>query len=216
MIRRVQVSVFAVLLLLATSAFGATRYVTDELRISLRSGAGNQYRIVRVIPSGTALEALETAGEWARVRAGEEEGWVRTQYLTAQPIAADRLDEAQAQLAAARERVSELEGALRQTREELDATRSQANELTATNENLQQQVAAAEEGLQLSEENTRLREQSSALKVRIDELESEISHLTGRSEREWFAVGAGVLFAGLLSGIIVTRIPWRRRNRMFE
>ena len=216
MIRRAHVFIFAVLFLVSTSALGATQYVTDELRISLRSGAGNQYRIIRVIQTGTRLETLETSGEWTRVRAGETTGWVRTQYLTAQPIAADRLAQAQQQLSDARERANELEGALRDARGKLDAAQTRADKLASTSETLQQKVASAQKGLKLSEENTRLRERTTTLKSRISELTSEVTYLTNQNEREWFMVGAGVLFAGLLSGMIVTRIPWRRRNRMFE
>lgn len=216
MIRRVQVSVLILLCLAATSVFGATRYVTDELRISLRSGAGNQYRIVRVLDSGMSLETLETQGEWTRVRAGDETGWVRSQYLSSQRIAAHRLEEAQASLAQTRERVDELETTLAETREQLSTARDQVEELSAQNADLESQLSDAAEGLELSEENTRLRESNEEFDQRIGELERELDQASHREQREWFAVGAGVLFAGLLSGLIVTRIPWRRRSRMFE
>lgn len=216
MIRRVQLSVLILLCLAATSVFGATRYVTDELRISLRSGAGNQYRIVKVLDSGTRLETLETEDEWTRVRAGEETGWVRAQYLSEQRIAADRLEDAQASLAQTRERASELETTLAETREELSAARAQVEELAAQNADLESQLSDAAEGLQLSEENTRLRETNGKFEQRIAELEREVDRASHREQREWFLVGAGVLFAGLLAGLIVTRIPWRRRSRMFE
>ncbi len=213
--RRVQICLLAVLCLTATSVFGATRYVTDELRISLRSGAGNQYRIIRVIGTGTALETLETEGEWARVRVGGDTGWVRTQYLTDQPVAADRLASAQSQLSQAQERVGELESALNETRQELESTRSRAETLATENEELQSKLSDAAEGLELSEENARLRENSNDLERRVRELDHQLTQATAREEREWFITGAGVLFAGLLSGLVVTRIPWRRRNRMF-
>ncbi len=216
MIRRVQAAVLVVLCLAATSVLGATRYVTDELRISLRSGAGNQYRIVRVLPSGTALETLESEGEWTRVRAADETGWVRTQYLSSQRVAADQLEDVQAQLGQARERIDELETTLAETREALDTERSRAEELAAQNADLESQLSDAAEGLQLSEENTRLRETNQQLEQRIGALERDLGRATNREQREWFMVGAGVLFAGLLSGLLVTRIPWRRRSRMFE
>ncbi|MEX1081576.1 MAG: TIGR04211 family SH3 domain-containing protein [Halofilum sp. (in: g-proteobacteria)] len=216
MIRRAQICLLAVLCLTATSALGATRYVTDELRISLRSGAGNQYRIVRVIGTGTTLETLETEGEWARVRVGEDTGWVRNQYLTDQPVAADRLERAQTQLGQARERVDELESTLNETRQDLESTSSRAETLATENEELQSKLSDAAEGLELSEENTRLRENSNDLERRVRELDHQLTQATNREEREWFVTGAGVLFAGLISGLVVTRIPWRRRSRMFE
>lgn len=214
--RRLQVSVLLVLCLVATSAFGATRYVTDELRISLRSGAGDQYRIVRVLDTGTTLETLETKGEWTRVRAGQDTGWVRSQYLSQERIAADRLADVQSQLTQAHESIDELETTLTETREELSAERSRADDLAAQKADLENQLSDAAEGLELSEENTQLRETNGELEQRVATLEQKLDRTTQREQREWFMVGAGVLFAGLLSGLIVTRIPWRRRSRMFE
>ena len=215
--RRLRAVTAAALLLVTSAVIGAERWVTDELRINLRSGAGNQYRIVKILETGAPLETLETAGEWTRVRLPEGgTGWVRTQYVTDRPVAASRLEQAQTQLAQARERVSELESELERTRAALATARSEADALEGRNEELAAQVEAAEEGLKLSDENARLAETVSGLRDRIGELEGEASRLADTRERQWFMIGAGVLFAGLLSGIVVTRIPWRRRrDRLF-
>lgn len=216
MSRSVQVSVLVVLALMAASALGATRYVSDELRISLRSGAGEQYRIVRVLDTGTRLETLQTQGEWTQVRAGDDTGWVRSQYLDADPVAADQLEQARDELRTARERIDTLNSRLDSTRQELEAARDRAQELAATNQRLQGKVDSAQKGLELAEENERLSAQATELQGRIDQLEGRVARLSDRRQREWFLIGAGVLLAGILVGIIVTRIPWRRRNRMFE
>lgn len=216
MSRSVHMSVLVVLCLVATSALGATRYVTDELRISLRSGAGNQYRIVRVLDTGTRLETLQSEGEWTQVRASDVTGWVRSQYLQSEPIAADRLQQARNELNAARERIDTLTSRLDDTRQELEATRNRAQELTAANQTLQEQLDSAQEGLEMAEENERLSTRATELQGRIDQLEGRVARLNDRRQRDWFLIGAGVLLGGILFGIIVTRIPWRRRNRMFE
>lgn len=216
MSRSIQVSVLVVLCLVAASALGATRYVSDELRISLRSGAGNQYRIVRVLDTGTRLETLQTDGEWTQVRASDVTGWVRSQYLKAEPIAADQLEQARNELGSARERIDTLTSRLNETRRELEATRNRAQELEASNQALEDKVDSAQKGLELAEENERLNAQATELQERIDQLEGQVTRLNDRSQREWFLIGAGVLLGGILLGIIVTRIPWRRRNRMFE
>ncbi len=214
--RSIHVSVLVVLCLVATSTLGATRYVSDELRISLRAGAGNQYRILRVLDTGTRLETLQTEGEWTQVRASDVTGWVRSQYLKAEPVAADQLQQARNELGTARERIDTLTSRLNETRQELEATRNRVQELTAANQTLQEQLDSAQEGLEMAEENERLSAQATELQERIDQLEGQVTRLNDRSQREWFLIGAGVLLGGILLGIIVTRIPWRRRNRMFE
>ena len=50
--------VIALSLGLATTAFAETRYVSDRLEIQMRTGKGTQFRILRMLPSGTALEVL--------------------------------------------------------------------------------------------------------------------------------------------------------------
>jgi SH3 domain protein len=69
-------------------AAAQTRYVTDQLEITLRAGAGNGYRIVAMLPSGERLQVLEQNEEWTRVRTGEgRQGWVLSRYLSQTPAA---------------------------------------------------------------------------------------------------------------------------------
>lgn len=207
----------AILILATTTAFGATRYVTDELRVSVRTGAGSQYRIVEVLDSGMRVETLQTEGEWAEVRTPEgNTGWMRSQYLIEQPIAAERLRTARAELEDARERITELEEALAQAQEDTASARERVESLSAENESLESRIANAERGLELHDENERLKENVKSLMRRTEEFREEIERLQQRERKEWFIIGAGVLLGGILFGIIVTRIPWRRRrDRMF-
>ena len=220
---------FAAILLLASStAFGATRYVTDELRISVRTGTGDQYRIIEVIGTGTQVEALESSGEWTRVTTPEgNTGWVRSQYLVEQPVAEDRLRAARAELDSARdriaelqatlrERVAELESALAESRAATESARERIAALESEKEELEARLAQADRGLELYDQNQRLANHLKGLNARIAELEEHGERLADRSRKEWFVIGAAVLLGGMLFGIIVTRIPWRgRRDRMF-
>jgi SH3 domain protein len=190
-----------------------TRWVTDEWRINLRSGAGNEYRIIEVLPTGTTMQLLESGDAWSRVRIGSgAEGWVPSQYLMSEPPAAQRLQTVQQELTGARERIAALEAELQQVTAERDSARQQVASLGGARERLTQQLDQAREGLELSEENKLLKKQVIDLQRRIQDLESETVRLADRSRQDWFLVGAGVLFAGMLVGIIMTRIRWRRRS----
>jgi SH3 domain protein len=215
--RYLSAALAAALVFATSAAVGATRYVTDELRISVRTGAGTQYRIIEVIGSGTRLETLETSGEWTRVRTeGNETGWVRSQYLTEQPIAADRLETVRSDLQDANDRIDELEATLAETRSDHEDARERIETLSGERDALQARLQEAERGLELHDENERLREQTDELEQRVAQLREETQALAERGRREWFMIGAGVLLGGILFGIIVTRIPWRRRrDRMF-
>ena len=77
-----------------------TQYVSDHLVITMRSGQGSQYQILKTLPSGTRLEVLETSDTgYTKVRNAEGvEGWVLSRYLSPEPIAKEKLAVAQGRL----------------------------------------------------------------------------------------------------------------------
>lgn len=215
--RLLRTALAVVLFLTATAALAATRYVTDELRISVRTGQGNQYRIIEVIGSGTPVETLASEGEWAQVRTPQgNTGWVLAQYLDEQPIAAERLERVRAELEQARERLGQLQGELAAARDKATTARQEATRLEQRIAALEARLAEAERGLALHDENQRLQQRASELAQRVVRLREAAQELQQRSQKEWFLIGGGVLLGGILFGILVTRIPWRRRrDRMF-
>ncbi|UEX77493.1 TIGR04211 family SH3 domain-containing protein [Sediminicurvatus halobius] len=190
----------------------STAYVTDELRLNLRSGPGNEYRILQLLPSGTPVQVLERGNEWTRVRSGGNEGWMRTSYLQSQPAAAVRLEEATEELARLREQNAGLQEALEATRVELESTVAEVQSLRDENEAMSRRLEQASEGLELADENQALKKQVIDLEREVQDLTNETRRLSDRSRQDWFVVGAGVMAFGMLVGIIVTRIRWRRRS----
>lgn len=213
---RLLAAVTIIALLLAGApqdALAQTLYVKDELRIMLRTGAGNDFRILDSLVTGNAVELLETQGDWARVRtrAGDE-GWVPTQYLQDEPVATQQLARVTDQLQQVRAQNQQLRQQLENTQRQLEEARNSVATLTEQRQRLSQQVEQAQEGLNLGEENKNLKKQVIDLRRRIEELTNETQRLTDRNRQDWFMVGAGVLFAGMLVGIVMTRVRWRRRS----
>ena len=80
----------------------ATRYVVDELSVTVRTGQGKNYAIVKVLHSGDAVRVLGTDEEsgYAQVRLADgTEGYMLVRYLQAQRIARQRLPELESRLA---------------------------------------------------------------------------------------------------------------------
>lgn len=197
----------------AQAQSGPTRYVTDEFRINLRSGAGNQYRILELITTGTGVELLQTEQGWSRVRIPTGQvGWVPSQYLQSEPPAADRLRQATATLEQVRAENQELSASLEQVRASLAEAQQAAEQLRNKRERLDLKLEQAQQGLDLFEENKQLKKQVIDLNRRVQNLVNETERLSDRSQQDWFLVGAGVLFAGMMVGIVVTRVRWRRRS----
>ncbi len=198
---------------------GAVRYVTDRLSITLRAGPGTAFRILRTLPSGTRLTVLETdpGSGWSRVRTGGGlEGWVLTRYLMDQPAARERLARAEARAEAARRRASELEARVRSLAAERDTARREAAAQKARADRAERELArirrVSAEALRLADEHQRLKRELLDLERELRLAREENDALRDRTARDWFMVGAGVLLAGIVVGLVLPRIRWRRRS----
>jgi len=195
-------------------------YVTDQLEATLRRGTGTEYAIVRMMPAGTPVEVLEvdaTSG-YSRVRTVQgAEGWILTRYLMDEPAARDqletlrrRLEEARAQRGSA----GELLDAITAERDALAAERDELERsLDALSQELGELTAAAAEPLRLRERNRELDQQVEALQAELAGEQIANRELRRNTQRDWFVAGAAVLLLGLVLGVVLPRIRWRRRSR---
>ena len=85
---------------LSFSVQAETQYVSDHLVITVRTGQGAQFQIIKTLESGEHVKVLEkTETGYTRVETSDgTEGWVRSQYLAEEPVASEKLARAQAQL----------------------------------------------------------------------------------------------------------------------
>src|SRR5690554_273196 len=120
------VFVFGLCLLAATSAWAQTRYVSDQLQITLRSGPTNSHRILKMMDAGTPVDVLETGEEgWVRVRTKDgAEGWTLTRHLMDSPSARDQLRTANTRLERAQRQLAELKDNLGAGNQELAAAKT--------------------------------------------------------------------------------------------
>lgn len=208
------------LCLIATAATAQpVRYVQDFVKVPLRTGKSLQNKIVRMLPSGTRLELLEESeGGYSRVRTDRDiEGWILSRYLMEEPSARDRLATAEEELAGQKEAHARLKreiGTLQAHEAEIERSN---RELQEHNRQLTEELASirrtASRALAIEEENARFREDLAQGKEELDTLLRQNAVLKDYSRRDWFVAGAGVALGGLILGLIIPRIPWRRRKR---
>ncbi len=202
-----------VLCLLAGSVLAETRYVTDQLSIMVRRGQGTEFAILAQVKSGTALEVLETAKGYVKVRTPKgTEGWVIERYLLDRPVARDRLQSLQGELAQAQTSHTQLEAQIAALREseaallaERDALLSQSAELSAELADIR---AAAASALEVREQKEQLQHQVRGLNLQIKDLTQAAEHQSAR--RDFLMLGAGVLFVGVLLGLLVPHLGRRK------
>lgn len=211
----------ALLFLFAANVAAETRYVDDLLKITLRTGQGTTHQILRMLSSGTPLEVLEEGDQYTRVRTTDGlEGWVLSQYLTKTPIARERLERAEKRLAKLKADNQQLEQSLEELRQEKGAADKEQQSLSAETEKLNQELEhlreVAARPIELERQKNELDGQAKQLQREVEQLKSENAKLQDRTQREWFITGAGVLFGGILLGLILPLLRRKKKTGMFD
>lgn len=195
-----------------------TRYVTDELEITMRNGQGVEFGIRKMLDAGTALEVLENVPNgYSRVKTPDGvEGWVLSRYLTRSPSARDQLTEAKERIANLELEIAEYEEELEQIsgkHAEADGAnaglRERASRLSRELDNLRQTASSA---VAIENENRQLKTKIQQLVDSNQALEIENSALKENEARNWFLMGGGVLFGGIILGLILPALRLRRKS----
>lgn len=207
------------LVLAVSSAQAEDRWVTDEFEIMMRSGMGSKQRIVRQLRSGTRLEVLKVDEEsgYSKVRISSgDEGWVLSRYLRATQTSKLKLPAVEKKLQSTQTQNTELKKDIAGLKKERQSLQGEVAELQANNSSLQDQVdritKLSANTIQVDDQNKQFKKRLFDSEKQIDELESNNTQLGSRADREWFLVGGAVLAIGLLLGLIIPRINWRKKS----
>jgi SH3 domain protein len=211
--------ILVLLLGLVTTATAETRYVSDRLEIQMRTGKGTKFRIMRMLPSGTALEVLETDKDagYTRVRApGGVEGWVLSRVLMKGQAARDKLADAEKRLARLELENRKLNSSFDSLKKEKGGTDQELRKFDKENRKISQELEnirrTASSSLAIDAENRELKSRIVAYERQAQSLQQENSGLKDRTARDWFMVGAGVIILGMVIGLIIPRIRWRKKS----
>lgn len=203
-------------LALAAYAQDAERWIDDELRVDMRSGPSFENRIIEYLTSGTRVTVLETRGDWSRVRTGDEEGWIRTQYTTSTPIAADRLEAARAELERLRKERDTLAKELTAARQEAEvanvARTETSTELEQTQSELEALRRTTTDAVETAEALRTLRGEAAEMRDRIETLERENLLLATNKRNEGLKWGAGAVVLGIILAMLASAWGGRKRK----
>ena len=212
--------VLAILFLaMAGNALAESRYVSDKLEITMRSGKGNSYSITRMLGSGTQVEVLEVdkSAGYTKVRTKSgKEGWVLSRYLMRSQAARDRLAAAEKKLAELELEKRKLETAMASLSEEKNALNSTLASLEGDSRKVSQELTeikrTASSALAIDSENKDLKSRVVSLERELQTVQQENEGLKDRTARDWFMVGAAVVLLGIIVGLIIPRIRWRKKS----
>ena len=199
-----------VLIFFSGNGLAETMYVTDVLKLTLRSGPSTEHKILSVVESGQQIELLEPGEDWSLVRAANgKEGYVLTRYLMPDPTHNVRLVQLQGkhkalmqQAATLLEENTRLKKESRELKTNLDGNEKNLKKLRVDYEKLK---AGSAEYIELKEKYKTASGQLSEQTKRAEALDEELRSIEINQYIKWFLAGSGVLLVGFIVGYSARR-----------
>ena len=202
--------VLLTLCLVTTTIQAETMYITDILKITLRSGPSTANKILAVLESGQIVEIVKSGDEWTQVKMADgKEGWVLSRYLIPNATHNLRLKHLQdkhknlmAQAAALIEENNRLKAENKKFRTEFETTQKQLQKTSTEFETLQSE---ASEFITLKTNYERVASQLAEKTEKAQQLEEQVSKMEMNYTIKWFLAGSAVLIVGFLIGFATKR-----------
>ena len=218
-----QFIIFSLLFLLATaSAYAETRYVSDQLIVTVRSGKGNQYKILETLPTSTPVTVLEDDKTYVKVVTPKgTEGYIQAHYVSKTVPKSTQITQLNNKIAALQQQLTAQQQNFQGSQEETSAQKDQITQLSAQLNQTRQELkksadeyqtlrSKSENVLTLGTENEQLIEKNNLLNSELLVLREENQKFHRSNMIQWFLAGGGVFLGGWIIGKIS-----RKKQRPF-
>ena len=198
------------LLLFSVPVQAEMMYVSDIVKITLRTGPGADHRVIGMLQSGQEVEVFKSEDEWTQVKlTNGKQGWVLSSLLTSDKPKILLLDQTTEKNKALISQISDLTN---NNNELSEANKGIENELAQLKKKLQETGRSYEtlqkessEFLALQSKYKKSAQGLDAQVKKANELEAEMRKLKSNQNIKWFLIGAGVLLLGFLLGLSAKR-----------
>jgi SH3 domain protein len=202
-----------------TAAEAESRYVSDELEITMRVGASTKQRIISMLESGTEVEVLsvDSKSGYSKVRAPNGKvGFVLTRFLMDEPSARDQLETLNARIQELEAEPEQIRSRLNQLQEDYAKLQKDHQKVVNDKNAITQELAGirqtAANAINISNERTELRKQLVALKQQVADLQHTNRELSNNRDQNWFMIGAGVVLGSIFIGWLLPYLRFKRRR----
>lgn len=221
--QKITMVIFVSLLCNVTVAWAETRYISDQLVVSLREQPQNGSESIVYLKTGTPVEVLEVGERYIHVKTTNGEvGYIQKSYLTEKTPKTTVISRLTRENEGLKERIRELEKqyrdafskgdqAQKKILSELEDSRLQIarldkvllkseTELTESTQAYEVLKNNAKNIIDITAERDRLKISHEELTIAVTNLEEERKALLKKETIQWFLTGAGVLFLGWVIG----------------
>jgi len=195
-----------------------TKYISDHLVITVRTGEGSEFQVIKTLGSGERVEVLETSDSgYTLVETTDgTEGWVRSQYLQSEATASKKLSNVKSQLEKSKAALKKLKQNYAELNKKYKLISQNQAKLSTEKKKLDLELArineVAKRPIILDKQNRKLQHANVNLEKDLQRLNQENNSLKDRSQREWFIVGALVLFGGIILGLLIPKLRAKKRS----
>ena len=209
------------LTLITTTGYAAVekRYVSDQLRLQLRSGPGNEFRIIKTLSSGAHLIYIEETENKNHTKVKTDkgiEGWVLSQFLVKSPVAKEKLILAERKLNKVQAELDTLKqqtDALTQEKTTLSGDRSSlSREKKSLEKELKRITDISANALQLDSKNTKLTKRNQELEIQLETLTVDNTRLNDNKERTFMIIGGALIILGIILGLAIPAMRGGRKG----
>lgn len=193
-------------------------YVTDTVDIPIRSEnkiQSNPSNLLRMLPSGTKLQLLSTDSGWTQVKFEKTIGWMISRYLTSAPPAKAQLEKLRQTYNANKLLITQQKELTKRLGLEVGVLKERNARLAIETNKSQAEKEYVEEiyrdARSLKDTNQDLKSEVLQLKTEIQLLQNNSTSDQDSSARNWFIVGAFVLFFGFIMGFVFPKRSTQRR-----
>ncbi len=206
-------------LFISNAVIAETKYVSDQLRVNLRSGKSNTHRIISSPRSGTELKVLENdrASGYSKVQLPSGTvGWALTRQLMGQPSARTQLAGLTKKNLDLVDRTNKLRETNKELSSEIKELSSEKKKLTRSNKLLSAELKELkrEFGSEISfqDKYIGLQKELADYNRQIEALEQANSDLEAKDDQLWVMIGGGILLLGLILGLIIPKVKWQKKS----
>ena len=177
-----------------------TRYISDELSTWVRSGPGDQYRLVGKLNAGDQVTLLQTNQDthYAEIRDGQgRTNWIPLSQLSDSPSLRTQVPQLQQQVKVLTDKLANIDNSWNQRTSEM-----------------QNKVANSDGTINgLKEENQKRRNELIVAQKKVSAANVQLDDKQRTIIMQWFMYGGGVLGVGLLLGLVLPHmVPRRKKN----
>lgn len=211
-LRLIIVVTSCVLLFSAGVACADTRYVVDQLVITLRAGMGNQFKVLTTLKTDASMEVLSEQDNYLYVRIADgTEGYVLQQYVTKKSPRSLIIKQLRNQVQILTDELAHQTEVANSAKSEAESLSQKLNQAIKELENNEEMLAtsnAALTDLQLKSENVvmidterlSLKQQLAEANTDLERLRQDNNAMLKTAMIKWFVAGGGVMFFGWVAG----------------